>query len=94
MGLDASLVEGLGPLTNRTVRILTIEKVNLLEATAIGFYTVPAAHLDDLGGYLNELVNARLVLASTLPHVTEDKRKLNFFCHNFLVNAILLGVLN
>ena len=84
MGLDASLVEGLGPLTNRTVRILTIEKVNLLEAAAIGFYTVPAAHLDDLWGYLNELVNSRLVLASALPHVTEDKRKLNFFCHNFL----------
>ena len=80
-------MEGLGPLAYRAVGVLTIEKVYLLEAATVGFYTVPAAHLDDFWGYLNELVNARLILASTLPHVTEDKRKLNFFCHNFFLNS-------
>ena len=47
VGLDACLMERLCPLAYCDIWVLAIEEVDLLEATAIGFYTVEASHLDD-----------------------------------------------
>ena len=79
VGLNASLAEGAGPCTNRLVGILSEEEVHLLKASTIGLHAVKASHTDDDGCNFQQLVNAGLVLSSTLPHIAEYKAKLDFF---------------
>ncbi len=83
MGLDARLVEGLGPFTHRLVGIFAIEQVYLLEGPAIGLHAGKASHVDDHGGDAGELVDAGHVFARRLPHVAVDEAEFyrSLFCH-------------
>ena len=73
VGLDASLMERLGPFAHRLVGVFSVEKVHLLETTTVCFNTVETSHLDDSRSHFYELVHTRLILTSTLPHVAEDQ---------------------
>ena len=84
VGLDAHLVEGLAEGADSLVGVLAREKVHLLEGTAIGLYTAEAAHLNDDGGNLSQLILAWLELTGALPHVSIDETELNFLLHYFL----------
>ena len=83
VGFDTCLVEGLGKSAYCYIWILAIEKIDLFAGTAIGFYTVKTAHVDNHGSNLCQLIFAWHILATTLPHVAIDKGELNFFfSHN------------
>ena len=73
MCLDAGLAEGTCPRTYRLVGVLAEKEVHLFETSAICLHAVEASHADDDRGYLEELVDAGLVFARTLPHVAEDE---------------------
>ena len=90
VSLDASLMERLCPLAYCDIWVLAIEEVNLLEATAISFYTVETSHLDDSWSDLQKLVNTWLILSGTLPHITEDQTELYLFCHCILYRFFVI----
>ena len=77
--LYACLVERLCPLADALVGVLAIEQVHLFKTTAVCFHAVKATHADDCRGHLQKLVNTRLVLACTLPHIAEDQTEFHFF---------------
>ena len=79
VGLDASLVELLGPGAHRLVGVLAIHQVHLLESAAIGLYAVKATHLDNHRRYLHQLVHTGLVLARRLPHVAVHQTEFYLF---------------
>ena len=50
VGLDAGLVERLGPLTDCFVRIFAIKEVYLFETATVCLNTVETTHFDDYWG--------------------------------------------
>ena len=82
VGLDASLVERLGPGTDGFVGILAVHEVHLLEGAAVGLDAVEAAHRDNHGCNLLQLVHTRLVFTAALPHVAVHQTEFYFFCHS------------
>ena len=77
-------MEGLCPLTDCDIGVLSVEEVNLLKAAAVCFNTVEASHLDDCGSNLYQLVYAWLVLTCTLPHIPEDQAEFYFSFHYYI----------
>ncbi len=82
VGLNTCLMERLGKCTHCLIWILSIKEIHLFKTTAVCFNAVEAAHLDNCRSHLHKLVNTWLILASTLPHITEDQTEFYFFCHN------------
>ena len=80
--LDSCLVEGGRPFANRDVRVLSVEEVDLLEGSTVGFHTVEASHIYNGRGHSHELVDSGLILARRLPHIPVNQGKLYFFCHS------------
>ena len=85
VGLNAGLVEGLGPFANALVGVFAIEQVHLFKTAAVGFNAVKASHSDDGGSHFYQLVYTGLVLARTLPHVAEYETEFYFSFHIFLL---------
>ena len=78
MGLDSGLTERLGPLPYRTVRVLAVKQVDLLKTTSVGLDPVETTHPDYRRGNFYQLVNPRLILSGTLPHISKYETELDF----------------
>ena len=89
MGLNARLVERLGPFPYGNIWVLSVEEIYLFEAAAVGLNAVEASHFDDNRCNAHQLVHARLVFAGALPHVPEDKAEFDFPSHYQLILVIL-----
>ena len=63
VGLDTRLVKRLRKGTDRLVRVLAIEELDLFERTTVRFNAVEATHVDDYWGYFFELVNTGGIFA-------------------------------
>ena len=61
--LDTGLVELLGPGTYCLVGVLAVHQVHLFESASVGLHTGEAAHVDDDGSNLGQLVNAGLIFS-------------------------------
>ena len=81
VGLYARIVERLGKGADCLVRVLTIEKVHLLESSAVGLDTCKAAHFDYQRCDTYQLVYSRLVFTGRLPHIAVNKTEFDFFFH-------------
>ena len=81
MGLYACILEGLGKGTNRFIRVLAIEKVHLLEGSAVGLDAGKASHFDNQRGDAHQLIHSRLIFTGRLPHIAVNKTEFDFFFH-------------
>ena len=63
VGLDTRLMKRLRKGTDRLVRVLAIEELDLFERTAVRFHAVEAPHVDDYWSYFFELVDPGGVFA-------------------------------
>ena len=89
LALDAGSPQWLRPLAHRVVGVLAVHQVHLLESAAVGLHTVEASHPHDYRGDFRQLVNAGLILARRLPHITIHQTEFDSLCHNYSFLNIL-----
>jgi len=77
--LNSSFMKRLRPLTDSLVRIFTKQQVNLFKTSPVCFYTGKTPHFDNGWGHLHQLVYSRYVFSGTLPHITKNQTKFDFF---------------
>jgi oxaloacetate decarboxylase gamma subunit len=84
VGLDTGFLERLGPGPNGLVGVLTKQKIDLLEAAAIGLDTCKASHLNDVGSYFLKLIQTGYILTRRLPHIPVQQGEFYFSTHNII----------
>ena len=83
VGLYAHFVKGFGESAYGLVRILAVEKVDLLKGAAVGLYARETAHPDDDGRDAFQLILTGLEFSRGLEHVAVDQTELDFPFHKY-----------
>ena len=81
VGLYACIIKGFGKGTYCLVGVLAIEKVHLLESSAVGLDPGKTPHFDYQRCDAYQLVHSRLVFTGRLPHISVNKTEFDFLFH-------------